>query len=76
MRNEILEKLLSLFLTTPGEVEKYAEIIQSSSSDCVHRYNIEIMNLFDPELQMINTRPIIKNKLQEFLSELRKFRKC
>ena len=40
----------------------------------MHRYNIEIMNLFDPELQLINTRPIIKNKLKEFLSELKKFK--
>ena len=30
-----------------------------SSDDCVHRYNIEILNLFDPELQLINTEPMI-----------------
>ena len=30
----------------------------------VHRYNIEILNLFDPELQLINTKSIIKNKLK------------
>ena len=28
--------------------------------------------LFDPELQLINTKPVIKNKLKEFLSELLK----
>ena len=31
------------------------------SNNCVHRYNVEILNLFDPELQLINTKPMIKN---------------
>ena len=31
------------------------------------------MNLFDPELQLINTELVIKNKLKEFSSELKKF---
>ena len=30
------------------------------------------MNLFDPESQLINTKSMIKNKLKEFLSELKK----
>ena len=56
------------FLTTPDEV-------QSNSSDtCMHHYNIEILNLFDPELQLIKTKPAIKNKLKELLSELKKFK--
>ena len=61
------------FLTTPHEVGKYVELIektseakimnQSSSSDgCVHRYNIKIVHLFVPKLQLINTKPVIKNK--------------
>ena len=55
-------KSLYIFLTTPDEVEKY---VQSNSSDnCVHHYNVEILNLFDPELQLINTKPVIKNKLK------------
>ena len=29
---------------------------------------------FYPELQLINTKPMIKNKLKEFLSELKKFK--
>ena len=33
-----------------------------------------ILNLFDPELQLINTKPMIKNKLKELLSELKKFK--
>ena len=50
-------------------------MMQSSSSDnCIYHYNIEIFNLFDSELQLINTKPIIKNKLKELLSELKKFK--
>ena len=49
--------------------------MQSNPSDnCVYRYNIEILNLFDPELQMINTKPMIKNKFKELLSQLKKFK--
>ena len=69
-------KSLYIFLTTPDELEEY---VQSNSSDnCMRCYNIEILNSFDPELQLINTNPIIKNKLKELLSELKslKFRQC
>ena len=49
--------------------------MQSSSSDnCIHLYNVEISNLFDPELKLINTKPMIKNKLKELLNELKKFK--
>ena len=49
--------------------------MQSSSSDnCVHHYNVEILNLFGPELQLINTKPVIENKLKELLSKLKKFK--
>ena len=66
---------LYIFLTSPDEVEKYAELMQSNSSDkYVYRFNIEILNLFDPELQLINTKPMIKNKLKELLSDLKKFK--
>ena len=65
---------LYLFLTTSDVVEKYFEIIQTNSSDnCIHCYNVEILNIFDPELQLINTKPMIKNKLKELLSDLKKF---
>ena len=37
-------------------------------------YKVEILNLFDPELQLINTKLVIKNKLKELLSELKKFK--
>ena len=32
------------------------------------------MNFFDPELQLIDTKPEIKNKLKELLNELKKFK--
>ena len=41
---------LYIFATTPNEVEKYFEMMQSNSSDnCVHYYNVEVLNLFDTE---------------------------
>ena len=58
-------KSLYIFLTTSDEVEKYV---------CIHRYNVEILNFFDPQLQLINTKPMIKNKLKELLSELKKLK--
>ena len=65
-------KSLYISLTTSDKVEKY---VQSDFSDnCVRRYNIKILNLFDSESQQINTKPIIKNKLKELLSELKKFK--
>ena len=49
--------------------------MESKSSDkFVHCFNIEILNLFDPELQLINTKPMIENKLKELLSKLKKFK--
>ena len=35
---------------------------------------LRVSNLFDPELQMIKNKNMIKNKLKEFLSELKKFK--
>ena len=62
-----INKSLYIFLTTPVEVKS------NSSDNCVHYYNDEILNLFDPELQLINTKPVIKSKLKEFLSNLKRF---
>ena len=45
----------------------------SSPDDCVSHYNIEILNLFDPELQLSNTKSIIKNKLKVLFFELKKY---
>ena len=68
-------ELLYIFPTTPDEVEKYVDMIQSSYSDnCISHFDIKILNLFDPELQLNNTKPMIRNKLKELLSELKKFK--
>ena len=49
--------------------------MQSNSSDnCIHCYNVEILNIFDPELQLVKTKPVINNKLKDLLSELQKFK--
>ena len=52
-----------------------AKIMMQSrfSDDCERVYNIEILNLFDPQLQLINTKSsAIKNKLKDLLHELKK----
>ena len=65
-------KLLYIFLTTPDEVQKY---VQSNSFDnCIYHYNVEILNLFGPELKLIKTKPVIKCRLKELLSKLKKFK--
>ena len=47
-------KSLSVFLTIPDEVQS------SSFDNCVHDYNVEILNLIDMEVQLINTKPVIR----------------
>ena len=60
---------------TPAEVEKYVEMMQSSSSNnCISHSNVKILHIFAPELQLINTKPMIKNKLKELFGELKKFK--
>ena len=54
--------MIYIFLTTSDEVEK---LVQSNSSDNgMHLDNVEIFNIFDPELQLIKTKQVIKNKLK------------
>ena len=49
-------------------------MMQSSSSDnCAYHCNIGILYPFHPELQLITTKPMIKNKIKELLSELKRF---
>ena len=65
-------KSLYIFLTTPDDVK---ESEQSNSSDnYVFYYDVEILNLFYPELQLINAKPVIKNKLNQLISEMKKFK--
>ena len=66
-------KLLYFFLTIPDEVKS------NSSDNFMHHYNVEILNLFDPELQLINTKPEIKNKsikkIIKWVEKVLKFRR-
>ena len=41
-------------------IEKNVQL--NSADSCTHRYNVEILNIFDPELQMINTKSMIDYK--------------
>ena len=56
-------KLLYIFLTTTNEVEGHVE--SNSSDNCIYHDNVDILNLFVPALQLINTKPVIRNKLKE-----------
>ena len=45
-------------------------MMQSGSSDgCVHIYNVDVLNPFEPKLQLINAKPVIKNKLKDLIGE-------
>ena len=56
------------FLTTPDDVQL------NSSDSCLRHFNLKILILFDPELQLINAKPDIKSKLKGLLNELKKFK--
>ena len=58
-----------MFLTTPDEIDE--DVLSSSVDNSIYHYSAEILNLFVTELQMINTKPVFKNKLMGFLSELK-----
>ena len=47
--------------------------MKENSINSIHHYNIEIVHLSDEELQLINTKLMIKNKLKELLSDVKKF---
>ena len=53
-------KSLYFFLTAPDEVQS------NSSDNYIHHYDVKILNHFDPELQSINTNPVIKKKFKKF----------
>ena len=61
-------KALYISLTTPDQVQS------SFSDNRMHHYNAKILNLLDLELQLINTKLAIKNKLKALLNELKKFK--
>ena len=44
--------------------------MQSNSSDnCIHGYNVEILNISDPEIQLISNKQTAKNKLKELFRQ-------
>ena len=63
-----IAKWLYNFLKTPDEVQS------NSSDNCIHHYKVKILNLFDTELQLIYTKPVIKTKLKSLLNQLKKFK--
>ena len=48
--------------------------VVNSPDNCIHHYSVKILNVFNPKLQMSNTKPVIENKLNGLLSELRKIK--
>ena len=54
-------KLLYVFLTVPDEAEKYVH--SDSTNNCIHCYNVEILNIFEPELHLINTKAMIIKRI-------------
>ena len=49
-------------------------MLPNSSDNCIYLNNVEILNLFDPELQLKDLESPIKNKLKELLSKLKTFK--
>ena len=44
--------------------------MQSNFSDnCIHGYNVEILNISDSETQLISNKPTAKNKLKELFRQ-------
>ena len=61
-------KSLYISLKTPDGVQS------NSSDNCIHFYNVEILNLFDLELQLKDVESAIKTKLEELLSNFKKLK--
>ena len=60
-----VHKSLYFFLTTSDELQA------NSSDNFIHHYHVKTLNLFDPELQLINSKPVIKNKLKGLLNKFK-----
>ena len=54
-----------MFLTTPDEIQS------TSSENSIHLYYFKILILFDTEMKLINTKPVVQNKLKALLNELK-----
>ena len=43
-----------------------------SSNKYVHHYDVEILNISDPEIQLINTKPMVKKKIKRIVKWVEK----
>ena len=64
------KKKLKYFEQKNIEITKIEHAFKGFASN----YNVEILNFFNPELQLTDTESAIKNKLKKRLSELRGFK--
>ena len=44
----------------------------NSSGSYINHYNVDFLNHFDPELQLINTKPVIKKKIKGIVKSTEK----
>ena len=60
-KEQNLRKVAKSLLYLPNNTDEVEKYVQSSySNNCIHRYNVEILNIFDLELQLINSKQTIK----------------
>ena len=45
-----------------------------TTGDCVHFYNIEISNPFNLELELINSKPVVKKQIRRCVKKLKMFK--
>ena len=68
-----MKKYVELIEKTKANIssKNYAKIMikLSSFDDCVHHYNVKILNHFGPESQLINIKLIKKKKSKDLLGE-------
>ena len=70
-KKQILRKVAkSVYIT----LETPCKIQSNISDNCIHHYNVEILNLLDPALWLKDTESAIKNKLKELLNKFKKFK--
>ena len=79
VKNFVAINLIEYFkyITEEQNLRKVAKSlynILTTGDNCTHHYNAKILNLSDADVQLINTKPAIKNKLKELLSKLKKLK--
>ena len=56
----------------PRKVVESLYIFLTTPDNCVHHHNIEILNLFDPELQVVNTWTYYKKQIKRIVKWVEK----